>query len=169
LIKKQVLFFGFLFLVFAIHAQNKSKPINACSDSNHQQFDFWVGQWAVYDVKGNKIGTNHIEKIENGCVLQEHWIGSKGITGTSINYFDKTDKKWHQLWVDSSGNKLILSGGYQDGKMTMDSDWIQGKKGLYKNRIAWILQKNKSVIQVWDIVGKDGTVIQEAFRGIYKK
>lgn len=38
------------------------------------QFDFWVGEWDVI-VKGKPAGVNRIEKILNGCVLQENWKG----------------------------------------------------------------------------------------------
>ena len=63
---------------------------NCCSDK-HQQFDFWLGKWMVYDTLGNKIGENIIEKIEDNCLVSEHWTGSKGTTGRSYNYYEASD------------------------------------------------------------------------------
>ena len=35
----------------------------ACCTENHKAFDFWVGDWIVFDTSGNKIGENRVEKI----------------------------------------------------------------------------------------------------------
>jgi len=68
----------------------------ACCTANHQAFDFWVGDWTVYDSSGNIIGTNEVVKFQDGCVLQENWeaVGSSN-TGTSYNFFDASDSTWN--------------------------------------------------------------------------
>jgi len=39
-----------------------------CCTEYHQQFDFWVGEWNVYNVEGIQVGENQILKLEDGTV-----------------------------------------------------------------------------------------------------
>ncbi|GAG23114.1 unnamed protein product, partial [marine sediment metagenome] len=45
----------------------------ACHTADHRAFDFWVGQWVVYDPAGNVVGNNTIELVLGGCALHESW------------------------------------------------------------------------------------------------
>src|SRR3954470_11889409 len=85
-------------------------PPPACSEPEYHQFDFWIGDWDVRGPKGKQAGVNHIRSILDGCVLQENWSGAGGSTGTSYNIYDRTQKKWHQTWVDNQGTLLQLDG-----------------------------------------------------------
>ena len=53
--------------------------------------------------------------------------------------------------------------------MILKSKLVSSEKGDYYNRVTWTKNKDGSVTQVWDFVSPKGTVIQETFRGIYKK
>ena len=79
-----------------------AKPPKTCSMPEHRQFDFWIGDWDV-QVSGQPAGTNTIQLILDGCVLQENWTGSKGGTGKSFNFYDSAKGKWQQTWVDNTG------------------------------------------------------------------
>lgn len=61
-----------------------------CCTEGHQAFDFWVGDWLVTDTTGTIRGKNTIQRVEDGCVLLEHWRGATGSTGRSLNYYDRT-------------------------------------------------------------------------------
>ena len=162
----RVLAFLFSIVVCTVAAQNQ-KP---CSSEQHKQFDFWEGNWKVYDIKGKLIGTNKIVKMHNRCVMQENWESKTSSNkGTSYNYFDLTDKTWNQVWVDNSGYSLNLKGQYTDGSMVLKSKLVKAKKGNYYNRVTWTKKDDGSVTQVWDFINKEGKIIQEVFRGIYKK
>ena len=143
----------------------------ACCTDNHKLFDFWIGDWNVYDTTGTLIGENTIIKLEDDCILNEHWRGKGGTTGRSYNYFNNSDSTWNQLWIDNSGSDLILKGKGIDGvKMVLSSDLIPGKKiDFYRNRITWTLNDDGTVTQLWDIMNKEGTKLNELFKGIYKK
>jgi hypothetical protein len=164
---KHILFFlGFMIYSSSIFAQNAC----ACCTDNHKAFDFWVGDWMVFDTSGNKIGENKIEKIEGNCILNEHWVGGKGSTGSSYNYFDATDSTWNQLWVDSRGSNLILKGKADTNKMILKSKFQKGPDGtMYCNRITWTLNSDNSVTQRWDIVNEKDELLSVAFIGIYSK
>ena len=140
-----------------------------CCNEYNRQFDFWIGDWTVYDTAGNIVGENIIQKVEGGCLITEQWKGSKGGTGRSINFYDKSDSTWNQTWVDNSGNILKLKGNLIEKSMIMQSTLIEGTKiDFYKNQITWTPNKDKSVTQKWEILDKDNNVLQLLFLGIYK-
>ena len=88
-----------------------------CAAPQNRQFDFWVGDWEVTQPDGTVAGTNRVEIILGGCVLQENWESANGKSvGHSFNLYAR-DGKWHQTWVDNSGLLLELVGGLEDGRM----------------------------------------------------
>lgn len=149
------------------NAQAKKAP---CDTEKHNEFNFWVGDWNVYNTQGKLVGTNNILKMQSNCVMQENWVSkASNSRGTSYNYVDLTDNTWNQVWIDNSGYSLVLKGNLVDGKMVLKSDLVKGQKGDYYNRVTWTPNKDGSVTQVWELISTQGKVIQEAFRGIYKK
>lgn len=162
--KKIALFFTLFTGI--ITAQNNDCT---CCKENNKQFDFWIGNWKVLDTLGNKVGENKIIKIQDNCVLQEFWTGTKGSTGTSINYFEKKDSTWNQLWIDNTGNTLKLKGKYISDKMILKSDVIQGKKTNYYNQITWSKNEDGTVSQLWEIYSEKNKLLKTVFLGIYHK
>ncbi|XOV91701.1 MAG: hypothetical protein ACFHWX_15995 [Bacteroidota bacterium] len=142
----------------------------ACCSETHKQFDFWIGEWNVYDTLGNQVGENTIEKLVADCVLSENWRGASGGVGRSYNYFNPTDSTWNQVWIDGSGSNLVLKGTLVEGSMVLQSELLPGKRvDWYRNRISWIPNVDGSVVQLWEILNKEGKVINQLFKGIYKK
>lgn len=142
----------------------------ACCDEFHEQFDFWIGDWAVFDTLGNKVGDNRISKIEDHCIVMEHWKGAQGGTGTSMNYFDKADSTWNQLWVDNSGSILKLKGRITSGQMVLRSDMVKGQDvDYYYNQITWFPNEDGTVTQLWEIFDDSGAILRTLFKGIYHK
>lgn len=141
-----------------------------CSSIEYSQFDFWVGNWNVYNDKGALIGVNNIVKMTNACTIQENWTSKTSKSkGTSYNYFNKIDNSWNQVWIDNSGFSLILKGKFEKGKMILNSEIIKSKKGSYRNQIIWEKKKDNSVVQIWNYINENGKVIKEVFKGLYKK
>ncbi len=140
-----------------------------CSDAKSNQFDFWLGDWDVY-AGGQLVGANQIAPILGGCVLQETWAGKGGSTGSSFNYYNPSTKKWHQYWVWQNGTTLpLLSGGYEDGKMTLIGEQ-PGKDGKpVKTRIIWHNNPDGTVRQHWEQSKDAGKTWKTAFDGLYKK
>lgn len=154
-------------IINSSYGQNQKAP---CDTEKHNEFNFWVGDWNVYNTKGALIGTNKILKMQSNCVMQENWESKTSPNkGTSYNYVDLTDQTWNQVWVDNSGYSLVLKGNLVKNSMILKSAVIKGKQGDYYNRVTWTPNKDGSVTQVWDYVSTQGKVIQEAFRGVYKK
>ncbi|MEP6483346.1 MAG: hypothetical protein ABJB01_02770 [Rudaea sp.] len=92
---------------------------NDCSLPEYRQFDFWVGEWRAVNTKtGAPEGESKIENLYDGCGIRENWQDPE-LKGGSLNIYDRTDKKWHQFWIDSSGARREFIGGLEDGKMIL--------------------------------------------------
>lgn len=50
-------------------------------------------------------------------MILENWTSADGGTGKSINYVDRADGKWKQVWVSGSGGVVYYKGGFRDGAM----------------------------------------------------
>jgi len=145
------------------------RPPKACAAPEYRQFDFWLGDWTVTDPKGDVAGTNVITLEMGGCVLHEHWVGSKGGNGESFNIYDGATKQWHQTWVDNGGTLLSLNGGLVDGRMVLSGPG-QGPKGEpITNRIAWEKLADGRVRQKWDVSSDGGKTWTNSFDGYYAK
>jgi hypothetical protein len=82
-------------------------------------FDFWVGEWEVLGPEGRAVGTSSITALFGTGAIAEHWRGAGGIEGRSLNAYDRSDGRWHQTWLDSSGGVLFLEGSLVDGAMVL--------------------------------------------------
>ena len=164
---------AFVFMVFALigtetYGQNKKKI--PCATEAYKQFDFWVGNWNVYDTKNNLIGHNKVLKMDNACAIQENWSSKTSSSkGTSYNYYNASDKSWNQVWVDNVGGSLVLKGFYRNNKMVLKSKLLSSKKGDYYNQITWFKNSDGSVTQLWELLDVENTSFNEIFRGTYKK
>ncbi len=142
----------------------KKKP---CTIAEHRQFDFWIGEWDVFDRAGNQIGTNRIEAKLGGCVLHEHWKAQGGgSVGESFNIYDGTRGVWHQTWVDNQGTLLMLEGRLKEGAMVLEGK-TQNATGHTLHRVTWTPNADGSVRQHWQSSQDGGTSWSTAFDGKY--
>ncbi|MFZ0455398.1 MAG: tetratricopeptide repeat protein [Ignavibacteriaceae bacterium] len=81
-----------------------------------EKFNFWVGEWNVYNPQMQKVGDSKIEKILKGAVILENWTGINGYTGKSFNNFNMDKKKWVQYWVDQNSNSIYFEGNFDSAK-----------------------------------------------------
>lgn len=105
-------------------AQPQSKPPNfGCPGPEYQQFKFWIGEWRVTTTNGGKFaGDSKIELLDAGCVILENWKGGSGNSGHSLNVYDQADGKWHQTWIDATGDQVRYIGTWTSGKMEFRAD-----------------------------------------------
>ena len=154
-------------LVVQVAAGEASK---ACVAPEYRQFDYWLGDWNVFNEDGQKIGGNRIALEQGGCVLHEHWTDAQGGTGESFNMYDAPRGVWHQTWVAANGQLLLLEGGLKDGNMVLSGERPRRDgTGMIRDRISWIEQEDGSVHQVWDQSLDGGKTWQRGFLGIYRK
>ena len=109
------------------------KNAHPCADDSiYHQFDFWVGDWKVYNKTGAQVGTSHIESILGKCVILENWTDYFGNGGKSFNTYNSNTGKWEQIWVDDQGTVThYVNGDYKPGIMTYVTDNDRQKDGSY--------------------------------------
>ena len=116
---------------FKALADKVDRKIHPCKFSDEsKQFDFWVGEWDVYNPQGRKTGTSVIQSIASGCGVLENWTDGFGGSGKSINFYDPTDHKWYQYWVGQNNAPARYAGAYSDGALRYigESSVVNGKK-----------------------------------------
>ncbi|MDB5227601.1 MAG: repeat-containing protein [Bacteroidota bacterium] len=94
------------------------------------QFDFWIGDWKVYNPQGQQAGVSHIEQILGECVIFENWIDYLGGKGKSINTYNTSEKYWQQTWVDDKGAITeFINGSYTNDAMRFADSRAQSLNG----------------------------------------
>jgi hypothetical protein len=140
-----------------------------CASAEHRQFDFWIGDWEVTGARGQKAGTNRIERILGGCALYESWTGAGPSRGHSLNAFDTGDNKWHQTWMDNSGTVLLITGGIVNGEMVMEGERRLPDGTRQLERITWTPNADGSVRQHWQSSRDAGMRWTTVFDGVYRR
>ncbi len=160
----------FLISLFAAGPAVGQGP-KGCVAPEYRQFDFWVGSWSVTNPAGNVAGTNRIESILGGCVLQEHWASSGGGDGTSLNMWNAADSTWRQVWMDAGGNLLELKGRLVGKEMVLSGTRpTPGQAdGLTTDRVTWTPRADGTVRQLWESSTDGGVTWMTAFDGVYAR
>ncbi|HZY79377.1 MAG TPA: hypothetical protein VFE50_07640 [Cyclobacteriaceae bacterium] len=107
-----------LIIVSVAGAQNKT-AFPCKEDPARRQFDFWVGEWDVYNKAGKLVGHSVVQNVSGECMILENWTSAGGnYEGKSVNFYNAETKKWEQHWVGSQGDVAINSNGeFKDGAM----------------------------------------------------
>ena len=159
-----------LVVVLAAAGSAAAEQPPSCDSQEYRQFDFWLGTWEVVTPEGDLAGNNTIQRILNGCALEENWRGAKGSIGRSINMYFARDGQWHQTWVDGAGGRLDLAGGLDDsGRMVLTGVMPGPEGGEILHEISWQDLGDETVKQHWRISKDDGKEWQDAFVGIYRR
>jgi len=94
-----------------------------------KQLDFWLGEWNV-SWGENQHGTNRVEQVLDGRVIQESFDGSPAIDfrGKSWSVYSAKRGIWQQTWVDTEGNYWNFTGGVEgDTFFFATDDVVEGK------------------------------------------
>ncbi|MFN8060288.1 MAG: hypothetical protein U0Q12_14120 [Vicinamibacterales bacterium] len=109
----------------------------ACSSPVHREFDFWLGNWDVFDRNSpTKSATVRVTKELDGCVLREEYDGLDGLRGTSLSSYDGTALEWQQTWVTNRAQLLVVH-GHRDGDALVFTGWLREKNGEVSVRARW--------------------------------
>lgn len=149
--------------------QSQVPAAKPCVGPEYRQFDFWIGEWTVERADGKVAGFNRIERVAGDCGLQETWTSATGGSGRSLNAYSPHDDLWHQVWLDSGGLWMHLTGGLRDRSMALEGKTIDRGKAAVLQRITWTPQKDGRVRQLWEQSKDDGKTWTVAFDGMYVK
>lgn len=111
-------------------AQNAPQQKPCSIYPEYRQFDFWLGEWVVYDLNNKVAGQSKISMILDSCIILEEWTGAGGFTGKSFNLWNSATRQWQQTWVDNVGGTTeFLRGKADPGKITLFADKVVGSDG----------------------------------------
>lgn len=151
--------------------QPRERPVPACTTeaSPHRDFDFWVGDWEVFDPESEKkLGDNRVTLRENGCLTVEEWTGAGGGTGMSMNFHDPLHGAWRQVWQSAPGFIDYTGGLDEQGRMLLEGmlhSNARGTKVPFRGR--WTPMEDGTVLQeFWQ--RDDSGEWQNWFRGLYR-
>jgi hypothetical protein len=91
----------------------------ACDTPQHHQFDFWLGDWQVFDASTDKlVAFDRVEKHSEGCIVEQNMTfvtdmyrrpgASYRLSGMSINRYD--GEAWLELWADNQWGAIAMRG-----------------------------------------------------------
>ena len=136
-----------------------------------KDFDFWVGEWDVYDRAGRMGGTNSITKRSGGCLILEEWTSATGGNGTSMNYLDPRTGDWVQTWMGVN-NFITYRGGLDDkGRMVLTGEITYfGPNGSRTAdfRGTWTPNEDGTVTQHFEEYDAGEELWKDWFIGTYK-
>ncbi|RMF80548.1 MAG: tetratricopeptide repeat protein [Planctomycetota bacterium] len=132
-----------------------------------RDFDFWVGEWDVYNPQGAKVGVNRISRGANGYIILEEWRSANGGVGKSMNYFDPSERKWKQVWVSGNGGVAYYTGEFRDGAMRFSGRTIKPNGDELAARMVFTPQPGGKVRQFIEHSADGGKTWRVYFDGTY--
>jgi hypothetical protein len=91
-----------------------------CSAPAYREFDFWVGDWDVFEVGGSvKEARAIVTPVQGGCGIREQYYGTSGSSGESLSMYDPSAGEWQQTWVSNRGQIVVIHGSLKGGAMTL--------------------------------------------------
>lgn len=151
--------------------QAQPAPQYPCEDDTaFEAFDFWVGEWDVRLADGQLAGVNRITREQHGCIVVEDWHSASGNTGMSVNYLDKANGEWVQVWNDAGGNQITIRGGPTDSGMRLEGTihYVTGDQTL-PFRGLWTTLPDGRIRQFFEQADEDGANWTPWFEGFYTR
>lgn len=138
-----------------------------CSEPAFRALDFWTGNFEVRNPQGQIAGRNRIDKILNGCVLEEHWTSNGGGDGRSFSWFDPELKRWRQTYIGANGYSHDYLGEFRDGAMHFLHDRRHRDGARHMLRMSFTPQNEGKVRQFIEESWDGGKSWAVWFDGLY--
>ena len=109
-----------------------------CSGDDFHQFDFWLGDWDVFEVdSGKHDATVRVDRALDGCAVREQYHDDSGMRGESLSIYDATRNVWHQSWFTNRGRYLAIEGHLQSGAMVLSGTYKDAEGVSTQVRGTW--------------------------------
>jgi hypothetical protein len=132
-------------------SSSPSRPGAQCTAPEQRQFDFWVGNWDVFERRnaGRRVARAQVSLILDDCVLLEEYEGADGHRGKSFSLYDGATKSWRQTWVTNRGEVLDIRGGLDPGGAMVLSGFDRDPAGSARQvRGRWELESGGVVREI---------------------
>jgi hypothetical protein len=123
--------------------------LRACTAPAQRQFDFWVGDWDVFERTGQRVARARVSLILDGCVLLEEYDGVDGHLGKSFSLYDGAIGRWRQTWVTNRGEVLDIQGELEPSGAMVLSGFDRDPAGAPRQvRGRWIAETGGAVREI---------------------
>jgi ketosteroid isomerase-like protein len=115
-----------------------------CSAPAYRQFDFWLGEWDVFEAGGStREARATVSRAQGDCGLREQYQGSDGGGGESLSMYDPVAGEWQQTWLSSHGQIVFIRGNLQGDAMILSGTDHRGSgqrlvRGVWKPEDAGV-------------------------------
>jgi len=145
-------------------AQKLPPPSPCLTDPIYRQFDFWIGDWEAFNLKGMKAGDSRISLILDSCTILEEWTNVPvpngfGYKEKSFNTYNAATKQWQQSWTDNMGGSTFYAFGKAEDKKIVfqTTPWPFSKDTMAISRLSFFNLGPDKVRQLGEI-SKDAGV-----------
>jgi hypothetical protein len=141
----------------------------ACTAAPYHQFDFFVGQWNVYDAKGRFLGSDVVEKRLNGCVIYERYTNPDGSVGIGLSGYQAKNGTWHQDFMGDDGLVVLLDGsrGHLAAMVMSGVDYPADGTRRHDTGI-WVVH-GAVVEETWTVSIDNGKTWKTQFHGFFHR
>jgi hypothetical protein len=110
-----------------------------CADAPFRQFDFFIGDWDVYDAADPQtiVARNTVTVVLDGCALLEVHRLTDGLQGESFSAYDPARRLWHQSWFTNRASVLLLDGNMEGDRMVLTATLHAAGRGASLLRGTW--------------------------------
>jgi hypothetical protein len=145
-----------------------TRKAHVCMDTpEYRQFDFWVGDWDVFNPSGRRVGTNKVVRLQDGCIVEENWESARGGSGQSFNFYNPVTKRWHQSYMDSEGDNWMMDGEYRDGALRFEGFIYSPPNSKVQVRMTFTDLGPDKVRQTAETSADNGKTWKPVWDGLY--
>jgi len=140
---------------------------NPCRNQpEYHQFDFWLGEWDVMSPGAPGPVHSRIERLLDGCIIQENWMPPGVAGGKSWNFYNPATKMWEQVWV-APGGSFKLQGTFREGAMRFEGRLPRSGAPDRLDKLTFTPMDGGRVHQYWEQSLDAGKTWVVSFDGIY--
>jgi hypothetical protein len=146
-------------------------PAPCKTDPNARRFDFWVGDWTVTTMGGQRVGESSVQIVSGGCALLENWTSASGGMGKSLNAYNRRTKMWQQYWVGQTGDvtEYLESEWRGDGALVYHGTGSRPDGSATMSKLTFTPQPDGAVRQTGELSADGGKTWAVTYDFLYKK
>ncbi|MEO8199035.1 MAG: hypothetical protein ABI679_00805 [Gemmatimonadota bacterium] len=124
------------------HTGRGHRSTAACDAAEFRQFDFWLGDWDVFDMDApsKPVARNKVTLALGNCVVREVYEQSDGLSGESFSIYDSSRRLWHQTWVTNRGTLLMLDGKLEGDRIVLGGNEKGNDGSVSEIRATWYVE-----------------------------
>ena len=156
---------SFHYLVLALLMHGHIAP--ACATVHHREFDYFIGNYTVFDKAGKQIATDEVSSEMSGCALLERWHGRHG-EGVGYSGYDGTRNEWVQTFFQDDGTVLVFHGN-MTGAGLLISGTDYPKPGITERNKVLFRRLPTGFEEYWTVSTDNGKSWHVIFDGFFRR